>query len=82
MRARILIGADGYFSKVRAQMLDDGPPDFTGSVMWRARFPLRQNFSTDRSRLGRSLIALQQSGSHLTAVTFTILPFSQQRVTY
>ncbi|EIE24293.1 acyl-CoA N-acyltransferase [Coccomyxa subellipsoidea C-169] len=50
VRARMLIGADGYFSKVRRQMLDDGPPEFTGNIMWRARFPLRQEFSTDRTR--------------------------------
>lgn len=46
----MLVGADGYFSKVRQQMLGDGPPEFTGNIMWRARFPLRQEFSTDRSR--------------------------------
>jgi salicylate hydroxylase len=46
----MLVGADGYFSRVRAQMLGDGPPEFTGNVMWRARFPLRQGFSTDRTR--------------------------------
>ena len=50
VRAKVLIGADGYFSGVRAQMLDDGPPEFTGNVMWRARFPLRSGFTTDRTR--------------------------------
>ncbi|DBB16334.1 TPA: hypothetical protein ACH3X3_014633 [Trebouxia sp. C0006] len=38
-RAKLLVGADGYFSKVRTQCLDDGPPDFVGTVMWRARVP-------------------------------------------
>ena len=28
VRAQVLIGADGYFSKVRAQCLRDGPPTF------------------------------------------------------
>ena len=28
VRARVLIGADGYFSAVRQQCLADGPPDF------------------------------------------------------
>ena len=28
VHAKVLIGADGYFSKVRSQCLDDGPPAF------------------------------------------------------
>ena len=28
VRAKVLVGADGYFSKVRTQCLNDGPPDF------------------------------------------------------
>ncbi len=28
VRAKVLIGADGYFSAVRQQCLDDGPPNF------------------------------------------------------
>ena len=28
VRAKVLIGADGYFSAVREQCLADGPPDF------------------------------------------------------
>ncbi len=30
-RAKLLVGADGYFSKVRSQCLNDGPPDFVVS---------------------------------------------------
>ncbi|KAL0048045.1 hypothetical protein WJX82_006382 [Trebouxia sp. C0006] len=37
VHAKVLVGADGYFSKVRAQCLDDGPPQFANMVMWRAR---------------------------------------------
>ncbi|KAL3154854.1 hypothetical protein ABBQ38_011396 [Trebouxia sp. C0009 RCD-2024] len=37
VRAKILIGADGYFSRIRKQCLNDGPPMFAGCVMWRAR---------------------------------------------
>ncbi|KAL0047809.1 hypothetical protein WJX82_000477 [Trebouxia sp. C0006] len=37
VHAKVLVGADGYFSKVRAQCLDDGPPTFNESVLWRAR---------------------------------------------
>ena len=28
VRAKLLVGADGYFSKIRSQCLDDGPPTF------------------------------------------------------
>ncbi len=28
VHAKVLVGADGYFSKVRTQCLNDGPPDF------------------------------------------------------
>ena len=34
VHAKVLVGADGYFSKVRAQCLDDGPPQFAvNSIM-------------------------------------------------
>ncbi len=32
VRAKVLIGADGYFSAVRQQCLDDGPPDFAVGI--------------------------------------------------
>ena len=28
VRAKVLIGADGYFSRIRKQCLNDGPPLF------------------------------------------------------
>ena len=34
-----LIGADGLFSAVRATMLDDGPPQFSGYTSWRGTLP-------------------------------------------
>ncbi|KAL0021549.1 hypothetical protein WJX77_007380 [Trebouxia sp. C0004] len=37
VHAKVLVGADGYFAKVRAQCLDDGPPTFNEAVLWRAR---------------------------------------------
>eukprot|EP00208_Stichococcus_sp_RCC1054_P001533 CAMPEP_0206142378 /NCGR_PEP_ID=MMETSP1473-20131121/16630_1 /ASSEMBLY_ACC=CAM_ASM_001109 /TAXON_ID=1461547 /ORGANISM="Stichococcus sp, Strain RCC1054" /LENGTH=440 /DNA_ID=CAMNT_0053537357 /DNA_START=156 /DNA_END=1478 /DNA_ORIENTATION=- len=37
--AKLVVGADGAFSPVRRQCLDDGKPDFAGSVIWRARLP-------------------------------------------
>ena len=56
MRTRLLIGSDGYFSRVRAQLLGDGPPPFTGNIMWRARLPQPAAMSTDRTR--HALVAL------------------------
>jgi len=32
VHAKVLIGADGYFSKVRTQCLNDGPPTFNVSI--------------------------------------------------
>jgi salicylate hydroxylase len=37
--ARVLVGADGGFSGVRRQCLDDGLPKSPGTVLWRARVP-------------------------------------------
>ena len=34
--ADVLIGADGIRSRIRAQLLDDGPPVFAGHVLYRA----------------------------------------------
>lgn len=31
LRCKLLVGADGYFSAVRQQCLQDGPPDFAVS---------------------------------------------------
>ncbi|KAK9906811.1 hypothetical protein WJX75_008443 [Coccomyxa subellipsoidea] len=76
LRARLLIGADGYFSKVRTQMLDDGPPEFTGNIMWRARFPLRQGFSTDRTRWWRE--NLDRFGGRFAV----IFPIDRNHVTF
>ena len=34
VHAKLLVGADGYFSKVRSQCLNDGPPTFNvGAVL-------------------------------------------------
>ncbi len=35
-RGDVLIGADGIRSRIRAQLLDDGPPVFAGHVLYRA----------------------------------------------
>jgi 2-polyprenyl-6-methoxyphenol hydroxylase-like FAD-dependent oxidoreductase len=35
VQADILIGADGIHSKVRAQLLNDGPPIYRGYMVWR-----------------------------------------------
>ncbi len=31
VRAKVVVGADGYFSKIRRQCLNDGPPQFAVS---------------------------------------------------
>ena len=36
-QCRMLIGADGWFSRIRQQLIGDGPPSFKNSVVWRAR---------------------------------------------
>ena len=33
VHARVLIGADGYFSKTRSQCVNDGPPTFSVCVL-------------------------------------------------
>ncbi len=37
VRTQLLVGADGYFSRVRQQCLGDGPPTFNDRAMWRGR---------------------------------------------
>ncbi len=39
---RALIGADGLWSKIRAQMLNDGPPRVSGHIAYRAVLPYDQ----------------------------------------
>lgn len=39
VRAKVLIGADGYFSRVRKQCLNDGPPMFAVSASPPRRTP-------------------------------------------
>ena len=33
VHAKVLVGADGYFSRVRTQCLNDGPPTFNVSTI-------------------------------------------------
>ncbi|WP_042429320.1 FAD-dependent monooxygenase [Comamonas granuli] len=37
----VLVGADGLYSRTRAQLLGDGPPRFTGHLAYRALVPLQ-----------------------------------------
>jgi salicylate hydroxylase len=48
--AKVLIGADGWFSGVRAQLLADGPPTFKDAVVWRARVPRRPEWLPNERR--------------------------------
>eukprot|EP00873_Tetraselmis_striata_P024522 jgi/Tetstr1/444786/TSEL_032634.t1 len=38
--AAYVVGADGFYSRVRQRALGDAPPDFSGSVMWRGKLDL------------------------------------------
>eukprot|EP00884_Botryococcus_braunii_P014527 jgi/Botrbrau1/23075/Bobra.0243s0016.1 len=42
IRAKIMVGCDGFFSSVRMECLRDGRPTFGGSVLWRGRLPWRE----------------------------------------
>lgn len=39
-RGAALVGADGLWSRVRAQLLGDGPPDVSGHIAYRAVLPM------------------------------------------
>ncbi|DBA89386.1 TPA: hypothetical protein ACH3X2_004746 [Trebouxia sp. C0005] len=52
VHAKVLVGADGYFSKVRAQCLDDGPPQFANMVMWRARIGWQEGMPEPNVSMG------------------------------
>lgn len=45
--AKCVIGADGWFSGIRSQLLDDGPPTFKNAVVWRARVARREEWLPD-----------------------------------
>lgn len=38
-KARFVVGADGYFSKIRIQTIKDGIPLFQNAIHWRAFVP-------------------------------------------
>lgn len=50
VEAKILIGADGWFSYTRFQNLHDPPPSFQNRVFWRARIPWRQGLPNDHTQ--------------------------------
>ncbi len=57
VHAKVLVGADGYFSRVRAQCLDDGPPTFNVSSLLllkcsSAHFYIVNAFCTKQQRIG------------------------------
>ena len=35
----LVVGADGYFSRIRSRFLQDGEPEYAGSWLWRALVP-------------------------------------------
>lgn len=46
LKSRLLIGADGYNSCVRALCNNDGPPEFDGTLIWRHFMTTRQTQHT------------------------------------
>jgi len=78
MACDALIGADGLWSAVRQQMLDDGPPARTGHLAYRALVPQATLPSPLRTQgitvwLGRRLHAVQypvRGGEQLNVVAF------------
>lgn len=63
VKARYVIGADGYFSRVRSQVVSDGHPNFQNAINWRAYVPredLKVNLEpyTSHLYLGDNRIAL------------------------
>lgn len=39
VKAKVVLGCDGYMSRLRKQWLNDDPPTFSGAVIWRGRLP-------------------------------------------
>lgn len=56
VRTKLLVGTDGYFSRIREQIIDDGPPEFTGRLTWRARVQWGQEDSSSMPQLMRDNI--------------------------
>ena len=52
LKCKLLVGADGYFSAVRQQCLQDGPPDFAVSVLFAFTRHDELLHRTSRQRLG------------------------------
>ncbi|KAL3137319.1 hypothetical protein ABBQ32_006859 [Trebouxia sp. C0010 RCD-2024] len=56
--AKVVVGADGCFSKVRQQTLADGLPDHTGTTMWRARLKSKDPCNETHILSGGKLLAV------------------------
>lgn len=50
VHAKLLVGADGWFSNTRFQCLHDPMPEFQGVIFWRARIPWRKGLPKDHTR--------------------------------
>ena len=54
--ARVLVGADGYHSVIRRKTVNDGPPNYTGTMTWRGvlnRDQFRLQQKNNNQPLGR-----------------------------
>lgn len=47
---KVLIGADGWFSAIRQQLLADGPPTFKDAVVYRARIKRPDGMPAERTK--------------------------------
>eukprot|EP00891_Asterochloris_glomerata_P001537 jgi/Astpho2/1537/Aster-x0068 len=59
VHSKLVLGADGYHSRVRQHCLGDGPPDFAETVFWRARVPAQDWMAAkDRSYMYSGKVGL------------------------
>lgn len=66
IHTRLVIGADGYFSRVRASIFNDGPPKYAGSRLWRALVP----------RMSDEITSIVFSGEHHTLLYYAVDEFT------
>lgn len=67
LQARCVLGADGVWSALRPQLVDDGPPRVTGHLAFRAMVPQR-----DLSVALRSQVVTAWMGPHFHAVQYPV----------
>ncbi len=66
--AKLLVAADGYFSRVRQQCIDDGPPTWAGTCIWRAT--VAEEFAVTHGASDGS--SLWYAGDYLSSLVFLV----------